>query len=92
MEPNSAEAQITRALYELTVGTDSIQERLGAAWLVLMALTKEDIPPSLREAFGTIETEMLSAPEDPETLSEQAASESAERILRFAVQLWQAGK
>jgi hypothetical protein len=89
METNAAETQFTRALYELSTGTESIQERLGAAWLALMALTKDDLPPDLREAFGAIEAEMLSAPEDPATLSDEAASESAERILRLAVRVWQ---
>ncbi len=89
MEYNTAETQLAKALYELAVETGSIQERLSAAWLVLMALTKEDLPPELREAFGVIEAEMLSAPEEAETLSDQAASESAERILRLAMQVWQ---
>jgi hypothetical protein len=89
MESNTAETQITKALYELAVGTGSIQERLSAAWLALMPLTKEDVPSELREAFGVIEAEMLSAPEEPQTVSEQAAAESAEHILRLAVQIWQ---
>jgi hypothetical protein len=54
-----------------------------------MALTKDDLPPTLQEAFGLIEAEMLSSAEGPENLSEKAASESAERILRLAVELWQ---
>jgi hypothetical protein len=88
MEANSAKTHFTKAMVELATGTGSIQERLSSAWLVLMALTKDDLPLAFQEAFGLIEAEMLSSPEDPETLSDTAASESAERILLLAVELW----
>jgi hypothetical protein len=81
--------QFAKALAELATGTGTIQERLSSAWLELMALTKNDLPPQLKEAFGLIEAEMLSAPEDAESLSPDAASESAARVLRLAMELWQ---
>lgn len=89
MNTDAARARFTRAVFELATGADSIQERLSAAWVELMPLKKDDVPQALREAFEPIEAEMLAAPEDPATLSDDAAVASAERILRLAVQLWQ---
>jgi hypothetical protein len=89
MQANAAKTHFTKTMVELATGTGSIQERLSSAWLVLMALTKEDLPAALQEAFGLIEAEMLSSSEGPENLSEKAASASAERVLRLAVELWQ---
>ena len=87
-EPSVAQARFLPALYVLAVGTESLQERVGAAWLELMALTQGDLPPHLHAAFGVIEAELLAAPEDPATLAEEAAAAAAERILRLAVALW----
>ena len=87
-EVSVARARFLRAVYALAVGTDSLQERLGAAWLELMALTRDDLPAHLHEAFAVVEGEMLAAPEDPATLAQDEAVAAAERILRLAVELW----
>ncbi len=83
-----ARARFVRALYVLAVGTESLQERVGAAWLELMALKQGDLPPHLHEAFAVVEAELLAAPDDPATLEEDAAVAAAERILRLAIALW----
>jgi hypothetical protein len=81
-------ARFVKALYELAVGTDSLQERLSAAWVELMPLKLDDLPEGLRKPFELVESEMLAAPDDLSTLSDEAAGASAERILRLAVRLW----
>ena len=86
-EPGLARARFVRAVYVLAVDTESLQERVGAAWLELMALKQGDLPPHLHEAFGIIEAELLAAPDDPATLTEEEAA-AAERILRLAIALW----
>ena len=43
---------------------------------------------SVQDAFGIIESEMLSAPDDPHALGEEAAGAAAERILQLAVAVW----
>ena len=83
-----ARARFLRAVYVLAVGTESLQERVGSAWLELMALTQGDLPPHLHEAFAVVEAEVLAAPEDPTTLAEDVAAAAAERILQVAVALW----
>jgi hypothetical protein len=88
MAVDEARARFVRALYELAVGTDSLQERLSAAWLELLPLRQEDLPPSLQEAFAAIEAEVLAAPDDPALVSEEQAMAAAERLFRLAVELW----
>ncbi len=83
-----ARAKFVQALYVLAVGSESLQERVGAAWLELLVLTQGDLPPHLHEAFAVVEAELLAAPDDPATLTEDAATDAAERILRLAVALW----
>jgi hypothetical protein len=83
-----ARARFLRAVYALAVGTESIQERVGGAWLELMAVKQSDMPAELHEAFAEVEAEVLAAPEDPATLSEEDAVAAAERILRLAMRLW----
>ena len=87
-EPGVARARFLRAVYALAVGTESLQDRVGVAWLELMALTQGDLPPHLHEAFSVVEAEVLAAPEDPTTLAEETAAAAAERILQLAVALW----
>ncbi len=87
MAASRAHAQFLRAVYLLATETGSIQERVGTAWVELLALRREDVPPPLQEAFGAIEAEMLSAPEDPTTLSEQLAAAAADRMVRLAFRL-----
>ena len=83
-----ARARFLRAVYVLAVGTESLQERVGVAWLELMALKQGDLPAHLHEAFSIVEAEALAAPDDPATLTEEVAAAAAERILRLAVALW----
>ena len=90
MAVDAAHARFVRALYELTVSTGSLQERVSAAWLELLPLRREDLPAALQEAYATVEAEMLSAPDDPAALEDDAATAAAERILRLAVELWRA--
>jgi hypothetical protein len=85
----AANIQFAKALSELATGAESLQERLSAAWLELMVLTKNDVPACLRDAFGIVETEFLTAAEGAENLTDAAASDSASRILRLAIELWQ---
>ena len=87
-EPVAARTRFLRAVYLLAVGTESLQERVGAAWLELVALRRDDLPAHLHEAFAVVETEFLAAPEDPAALTEERAVAAAERILRLAVALW----
>jgi hypothetical protein len=87
-ETGAARARFLRAVYLLAVGTESLQERVSAAWLELLPLTRDDLLPSLHEAFAVVEAEALDAPDDPATLAEDAAIAAAERILRLAVELW----
>ena len=87
-EAGVARARFLRAVYALAVGTDSLQERVGTAWLELMALKQGDLPAHLHEAFAVVEAELLAAPEDPATLAEEEAVAAAERILRLAIELW----
>jgi hypothetical protein len=82
--------RFARALYELATGTESLQERLTAAWVELMPLKQDDLPEALRERFEVIEAEMLAAPDDLSALGDEAAGASAERILRLAMRLWEA--
>ena len=83
-----ARARFVRAVYQLAISTEALQERLGAAWVELMPLRREDLPTALQAAFAVIEAEMLAAPEDPLTLSDEAAAAAAERIFRLAFTLW----
>jgi hypothetical protein len=87
-EASAARARFLRAVYALAVGTESLQERVGAAWLELMPLRRDDLPERLHEAFGVIEAEMLAAPDEPVTLDDETVGAAAERILRLAVELW----
>lgn len=87
-EAGAARARFVRAVYVLAVGTESLQERVAAAWLELMALKQGDLPAHLHEAFAVVEAELLAAPDDPATLAEDAAVGAADRILRLAVALW----
>ena len=87
-EAGAAPARFLRAVYLLAVGTESLQERVGAAWLELVALRRDDLPAHLHEAFAVVEAEFLAAPEDPAALTEEQAVAAAERILRLAVELW----
>ncbi len=48
----------------------------------------EHLPEPLRPAFGTVEAEMLSSPDDPAALTDEGARAAAERIFRLAVELW----
>jgi hypothetical protein len=83
-----ARARFLRAVYVLAVGTESLQERVSAAWLELMAVKQSDLPDHLHRAFAEVEAEVLAAPEDPATLAEDDAIAAAERILHLAMQLW----
>ena len=87
-EAGAARTRFLRAVYLLAVGTESLQERLGAAWLELLPLTRDDLPATLHQSFAVVEAEALDAPDDPATLAEEAAVAAAERILRLAVELW----
>jgi hypothetical protein len=87
-ESGVARARFARAVYALAVGTESLQERVGAAWLELMGLQQGDLPAHLHAAFAVVEAELLAAPEDPATLAEAEAVAAAERILRLAIALW----
>jgi hypothetical protein len=87
-ETRTAQARFLRAVHALAVSTESLQERVGAAWLELMALRRDDLPPALHDEFGAVESEMLSAPDDLATLTDESAIAAAERILRLAVELW----
>jgi hypothetical protein len=90
-ELSAAQTRFLRAVHVLAMSTDALPERVSAAWLELMALRRDDLPPTLQEAFGVIEAEMLTAPDDPLTLGDEAASTAAERILRLAVAVWSSG-
>lgn len=83
-----ARARLVRAMYQLAVGTGSLQERVAAAWVELLPLQRGDFPAALAEAFGGIEAEMLTAPDDPAAISDEAAIAAADRIFRLAVALW----
>ena len=88
MADETARVRFVRAMYELAVSSSSLQERVSAAWLELLPLRREDLPEPLRPAFGTVEAEMLSSPDDPAALTEEGARAAAERIFRLAVELW----
>jgi hypothetical protein len=90
-EIRTAQTRFLRAVHALAISTDPLQERVGAAWLELMALRRDDMPPALHEAFGAVEGEMLAAPDDLSTITDEAAIDAAERILRLAVELWGSG-
>ena len=64
-EPVAARTRFLRAVYLLAVGTESLQGRVGAAWLEVVALRREDLPPRLHEAFGAVGAAVLAAPDDP---------------------------
>jgi hypothetical protein len=83
-----ARARFLRAVYVLAVGTESLQERVSAAWLELMAVKQSDLPADLHADFAEVEAEVLAAPEDPASLAEEDAVAAAERILRLAMRLW----
>jgi hypothetical protein len=87
-EIGTAQARFLRAVHALAVSPESLQDRVGAAWLELMALRRDDLPPALHEAFDVVEGEMLAAPDDPATLTDEVAIAAADRILRLAVELW----
>ena len=65
-----------------------LQERLGAAWLELMPLKREDLPEQLREAFTAVEADMLSGPENVSRLSDDDVIAAAGRLFRLTVELW----
>jgi hypothetical protein len=88
MAEETASARFVRAVYQLATGTGSLQERLAAAWLELMPLKREDLPERLQEAFTIVEADMLHGPEDVSSLSDDDAFEAAERLFRFAIELW----
>jgi hypothetical protein len=88
MAAEQARVRFVRALYALAVGTGALPERVQAAWTELLPLRRDDLPERLREAYGQMEAEMLAAPDDPTTLSEEGAVAAAERILRLAVEVW----
>jgi hypothetical protein len=88
MAVDEVRARFVRAMYELAVGTGSLQERLSAAWLELLPLRQEDLPPALQEAYVAIEAEVLAAPDDPAVVSEERAVAGAERLFRMAVEVW----
>jgi hypothetical protein len=73
--------RFVQAVYLLATSSGRIQERVSAAWLELMPLRRDDIPPELSDLFNTIEDDMLNAPEDPDTISDTSASQAAERVL-----------
>ncbi len=87
-ELTAAQSRFLRAVHVLAVSTDALPERVSAAWLELMALRRDDLPPALQDAFGIVESEMLSAPDDPHALGDEAAGAAAERILQLAVAVW----
>jgi hypothetical protein len=87
-EQPAARTHFLRAVQVLAVSTASLQERLSAAWVELLALRRDDLPPALQEAFAVVEAEMLAAPDDPATLDDETAIAAAERILRLAVAVW----
>ena len=88
MAATPARARFIRAVYQLAISTEALQERVGAAWVELMPLRREDLPATLQAAFVVIEAEMLAAPEDPLALSDETAVAAAERIFRLAFALW----
>ena len=88
MAATPARARFVRAVYQLAISTEALQERVGAAWVELMPLRREDLPAAWQEAFAVIEAEMLAAPDDPLTLSDEAAAVAAERIFQLAFALW----
>jgi hypothetical protein len=87
-EMRTTQTRFLRAVHALSVSTESLQERVGAAWLELMSLRRDDLPPALHESFAVVEGEMLAAPDDLSTLTDEVAIAAAERILRLAVELW----
>jgi hypothetical protein len=88
MATEDAPTRFVRAMYELAVGSGSLSERVSAAWLELLPLRREDVPPALQEAYAAIEAEMLTAPDDPTALGDEQATAAAERIFRLAMELW----
>jgi hypothetical protein len=88
MAAEPATARLVRAMYQLAVATTTLQERLGAAWLELMPLRREDLPESLRGSFAAVEADMLMGPEDVSGLGDEDAVAAAERIFRLAIELW----
>jgi len=75
-------------MYQLAIGTTTLQERLSAAWLELMPLRREDLPEGLRASFAAVEADMLTGPEDVSHLADEDAVAAAERIFRLAMELW----
>ena len=88
MAATPARARFVRAVYQLAISPEALQERVGAAWVELMPLRREDLPTAWQAAFAVIEAEMLAAPEDPLALSDEAATAAAERIFQLALALW----
>ena len=62
MAATPARARFVRAVYQLAIRTEALQERVGAAWVALRPLCREDLPATLQAAFAVIEAEMLAAP------------------------------
>lgn len=88
MAENQVAARLAKAVEMLATGTDSIQERVSAAWLELMPLTRHDFPEALQQYFGVVESEILAAPDDPATVGTDDAAASADRIFRLALLVW----
>ena len=72
----------------MATGAKSIQQRVSAAWLALLARRRKDLPEVLREAFAVIEAERLVAPEDATTLSDREASAAADHLVQLVLRLW----
>jgi hypothetical protein len=90
MKQDLAVTRLAKAVELLAVGTESIQERLSAAWLELMPLSRSDFPVELQEHFSVVESEMLDAPDEPLEVSDELAAASAERVFRLALMVWSA--
>ena len=88
MATDPVRVRVAQALYVLVTSTESVQERVSAAWLELLPLQREQFPSELQAAFGVLEAEMLAAPDDPAELTDEAAVAAAERVLRLALELW----
>ena len=77
-----------RAVDALATGSGSIQDRLSAAWLELMAVTRHDLPEDLQEYFAVVESEILGSPDDSSSIGEEAATAGAQRLYRLALLVW----
>ncbi|MBI2759824.1 MAG: hypothetical protein HYX51_00150 [Chloroflexi bacterium] len=73
--------RFVQAVYLLATSSGRIQERVSAAWLELMPLRRDDVPPELSDLFSAIEDDMLNAPDDLDTISDTIAAQAAERVL-----------